>query len=210
MFLGVIMIIGISGRSGTGKSYVSEILAKKLNLEHVNIDKVSHEVLELPETIKFLKSEFGENVFENGVLNRKTLGKIVFYNGEKLDLLNNFCQAQIEKKLDKIIATSTKPIILDYALLWKLKQFGKCDIKILLKSDFETRFERVAKRENISREYFKARDNSLNEPNIKFDYIFSNITSEQIDELALTIQKELSWLEKLQSFQVGLETLAKP
>lgn len=187
------MIIGISGRSGTGKSYVSEILAKKLDLEHVNIDKVSHEVLELPETIKFLKSEFGENVFENGVLNRKTLGKIVFYNGEKLDLLNNFCQAQIEKKLDKIIATSTKPIIFDYALLWKLKQFSKCDIKILLKSDFETRFERVAKRENISREYFKARDNSLNEPNIKFDYVFSNITSEQIDELALTIQKELSW-----------------
>lgn len=190
--LGVIMIIGISGRSGTGKSYVSEILAKKLNLEHINIDDISHEILKLPETIKFLKSEFGENVFEDGVLNRKTLGKIVFYNGEKLDLLNNFCQTQIEKKLDKIIATSTKSIILDYALLWKLKQFGNCDIKILLKSDIETRFERVAKRENISREYFKARDNSLNEPTLKFNYTFSNITDEQIDELASLIKKELS------------------
>lgn len=183
------MIIGISGRSGTGKSYVSEILANKLDLIHVNIDKISHEVLELPETIRFLKSEFGENVFEDGVLNRKTLGKIVFYNGEKLDLLNNFCQSQIEKKLDKIIASSTKPIILDYALLWKLKQFNKCDIKILFKSDFETRFERVAKRENITKEYFKARDNSLNEPNLRFDYTFTNITSEQIEELALIIKR---------------------
>lgn len=183
------MIIGISGRSGTGKSYVSEILANKLDLEHVNIDKISHEILELPETIRFLKSEFGENVFENGVLNRKMLGKIVFYNGEKLDLLNNFCQSQIEKRLDKIIATSTKPVILDYALLWKLKQFNKCDIKVLFKSDFETRFERVAKRENITKEYFKARDNSLNEPNLRFDYTFTNITSEQIDELALIIKR---------------------
>lgn len=192
------MIIGINGRSGTGKSYVSEIIAQKLNFEHIDIDNISHEILELPETIKFLKAEFGENVFVNGVLNRKTLGKIVFYNGEKLEHLNNFCQTQIEKKLDKIIQTSTKPIILDYALLWKLKQFNKCDIKILLKSDFETRFERVSKRENISKEYFKARDNSLEEPNIKFDYTFTNITNEQIDKLIQTISEELLWLEKPQ------------
>lgn len=192
------MIIGITGRSGTGKSYLSEILAKKLDMIHLDIDKISHEVLSFEETQKFLLNEFGENIFENDVLNRKVLGKIAFSDKQKLALLNDFCQHQIESRLDEIISKSTKPVILDYALLWKLKQFKICDITILLETDFETRYNRVFSRENISREYFEARDNSLEDfSNKKFDYIFKNITDEEIEKLIKTIQlKENLWLEK--------------
>lgn len=192
------MIIGITGRSGTGKSYLSEILAKKLDMIHLDIDKISHEVLSFEETQKFLRNEFGESIFENGVLNRKALGKIAFSDKQKLAHLNDFCQHQIESRLDEIISKSTKPVILDYALLWKLKQFKVCDITILLETDFETRYNRVFSRENISREYFEARDNSLEDfSNKKFDYIFKNITDEEIENLIKTIQlKENLWLEK--------------
>lgn len=187
------MIIGITGKSGAGKSHASEILAKKLDFIHLDIDKISHEVLSFPETISFIRSEFGDVVFENETLNRKRLGKIVFENHDKLKILNEFCQVQIEKRLDGIIQTATKSIILDYALLCKLKQFKMCNITILLTADFETRFSRVKTRENISKEYFLSRDNSIDDAdNVKFDYIFNNISNKEIEQLSAELQAKRS------------------
>lgn len=196
------MIIGICGKSGSGKSYLSEILAKKLDMLHLDIDKISHEVLGFQETQEFLKSNFSKEIFDNNSLNRKKLGKIVFGNPEKLKLLNDFCQVQIEKRIDEIIATEKRPIILDYALLDKLKQFQCCDVKILLNEKFETRLKRVQERENITKEYFLSRDNSLNELDAtKFDYCYTSISENQIEHLIQKLKilkKELLWLEKLQ------------
>ena len=90
VFFEEIMIIGITGKSGAGKSYLSDILSQELDLIHVNIDKISHEVLAFPETISFLKKEFENIIFENNKLNRKKLGEIVFNNPQKLQLLNDY------------------------------------------------------------------------------------------------------------------------
>ena len=148
------MIIGITGKSGSGKSFISEKLKQGLNALHVEIDKVSHDVLYHANSIPFLKSEFGESVFENEKLNRKKLGEIVFNDKTKLTKLNQFCQSQMEDILDDIVIKNPdKTIILDYALLPWLKQYEKCDIKILVTSSFEDRFQRASKRENISKEY---------------------------------------------------------
>lgn len=202
------MIIGITGRSGSGKSYLSEILAQELDMIHVDIDKISHEVLSFPETKKFLIAEFGNSIFENGVLNRKTLGKLAFNNKEKMQKLNDFCQTQIEKRLDEIKNSTKKTLIFDYALLWKLKQFDDCDIKIYLETDFETRYSRVSARENITKDYFIARENSLEEvKNLKFDYILKNATNKQIINLVNSLKqriKEQLWLEKQQSSPADL------
>ena len=99
------MIIGITGRSGSGKSFLSDILAEKLDMIHIDIDKISHEVLTFDESKKFLLNEFGSEIFENGVVNRKKLGKIVFGEPEKLEKLNRFCQIEMEAKIDEIIAS---------------------------------------------------------------------------------------------------------
>ena len=185
------MIIGITGKSGSGKSYASEILAKNLNLKHIDIDKISHEVLSYPETIKFLKKEFGDLVFDNNNLNRKKLGKIVFNDKIKLEKLNKFCQKLIEEKLDEIVQNN-KNLILDYALLPLLKNFNDCDIKILLTADFETRLSRVQTRENITKEYFLSRDNSvLNYDKNIFDYVLNNAKIEDIEALTKKIKEKL-------------------
>lgn len=202
------MIIGITGRSGSGKSYLSEILAQELDMIHVDIDKISHEVLSFPETQDFLIAEFGNSIFENGVLNRKNLGKLAFNNKEKMQKLNDFCQKQIEKRLAEIKNSTKKILIFDYALLWKLKQFDDCDIKIYLETDFETRYSRVSARENITKDYFIARENSLEEvKNLKFDYILKNATNKQIKNLVNSLKqriKEQLWLEKQQLSLVDL------
>lgn len=202
MNLEKIMIIGITGKSGTGKSYLSEIIAEKLDMIHIDIDKISHEVLTFPETKEFLKAEFGESVFDDGIVNRKKIGAIVFNNKTKLNKLNDFCQKLIEKKLDEIISNSQKSIILDYALLPRLKQFNSCDLKILLHSDFETRFIRVAKRENITKDYFLSRDGSIEDfKNTSFDFVFENINDTEIARLIdyIKTNKKRSFYDKKNS-----------
>lgn len=189
------MIIGITGRSGSGKSYLSDILAEKLDMIHIDIDKISHEVLTFDESKTFLLNEFGSEIFENGILNRKHLGKIVFNSHEKLEKLNRFCQTKMEEKIDEIISSSKKPLIFDYALLFGLRQFDACDIKILLKADFDVRYSRVKTRENITREYFLSRDSSLSDSDYdktKFDFVFTHITESEIDELINTLKSKLN------------------
>ena len=186
------MIIGITGRSGAGKSFLADFLADQLDLVHIDIDKISHEVLTFDESKKFILNEFGEDVFVDGVLNRKLLGKIVFSNPQKLEKLNKFCQIEMEKKIDEIIASSKKSLILDYALLCGLKQFESCDIKILLKADLDTRYSRVKIRENISKEYFISRDSSLPAfDESKFDFVYHHITESETNALIETLKQKL-------------------
>lgn len=186
------MIIGITGRSGSGKSYLSEQLAENLDIIHIDIDKISHEVLSFDESKKFILNEFGPEVFNGESVNRKLLGSIVFNDPQKLKKLNQFCQSEMEKKIDEIIQSSKKSIILDYALLCGLKQFSICDVKILLNADFDIRYSRVKQRENISKEYFISRDNSLSDFNEEdFDFIFKNISQTEIDNLIKILDSKI-------------------
>ena len=97
------MIIGITGKSGSGKSFLSEILARKLNAKHVDIDKISHSLLNSPDAHIFLITNFGHEIFYKDEINRKKLGEIVFKNKKKLYKLNSYFTTKIEQELDKII-----------------------------------------------------------------------------------------------------------
>ena len=184
------MVIGITGKSGSGKSFLSEKIKENLNPIHVDIDKISHGVLLEEKSLEFVKTEFGKEVFDGNVLNRKKLGAIVFGNKEKLEKLNQFCQTQMEIEIDEIIAGSNQTVILDYALLPWMKQFEICDVKILLSTSFDERYNRVNSRENISREYFEKRDNSIKDYNdFEFDITLDGSSEIDIDSLITILNK---------------------
>ena len=184
------MVIGITGKSGSGKSFLAEQLKEKIGGIHVDIDKISHDVLSNTTSQEFVKAEFGETVFENGKINRKKLGQIVFNNKAKLEKLNRFCQAQMEQEIDDIISSNNCPIILDYALLPWLRQFDSIDIKILVSTTFEERFKRVNSRENISKEYFEKRDNSIESyDSFSFDLTLDSSCNIDTEKLIKTINQ---------------------
>jgi dephospho-CoA kinase len=184
------MVIGITGKSGSGKSFLSEKLKEKLNAIHVDIDKISHGVLLEENTLKFVKTEFGEGVFDGNVLNRKKLGAIVFNDKQKREKLNNFCQTQMEIEIDEIIQKSNQTVILDYALLPWMKQFAECDIKILLTTSFDERYNRVNSRENISKEYFEKRDSSIKDyADFEFDITLDSTNDIDLNSLINTLNK---------------------
>lgn len=170
------MVIGITGKSGSGKSTISRLF-KEINkdIQIVEVDKIGHESHNDNLVKKQLLKDFGEEIFnEDFSVNRKVLSDIVFSNKEKMEKL---CDATIdfmERKIDSLIS-STNIIILDYALLTQLKCFKKCDVKILVKASYTQRASRVRKRDNISsKKYYEIDSNSLEYSKEDFDYVINN------------------------------------
>lgn len=175
-------IIGVTGKSGSGKTTFAKLLAKKLNCEYVDIDKISHMPLKKPEIIRILCEKFGNEILdESGKIDRKKMGNIVFSDEEKLNELMKITEADAYKELDNILSMQKNDIIVfEWIKLPICKYWQECNIKILVKADQEKRKERVIKRDNISEEYFEKRDSSSMEyEESEFNYIFENDYNEQ-------------------------------
>lgn len=67
------MIIGISGKSGSGKSTLARKIINKSNNKaiHLDIDKIGHSVLLLPEVKEELIKSFGESIIQKNNIDRK-------------------------------------------------------------------------------------------------------------------------------------------
>ena len=179
------MIISIVGKSGSGKSTISRTLQELDNrVLHVDIDKISHQVLTFPEVQEQLKTNFCTDVVMDHQVQRKVLGKIVFSSPEEMQKLTNITWSHMEIIIDEIIADNNdKIILLDWQLLPKTKYFDQSDLKIWIEAPFEDRLNRVIKRsineEPITPGYFQKRDYAgIEYAEGKYDIVINNINKE--------------------------------
>ena len=179
------MLIGICGKSGSGKSTISNYLKSELGAIHCDIDKMGHYVLTLPNVQKDLIDSFGIEIYEDGKINRKKLSKIVFNSVEKMKILEQITWKHMEIEIDKIInENKDKIIILDWQLLPKTKYLNLCDLKILIDIPYEIRKQRILKRDNISEEKIDLREKaSITYNKNDFDYVFNANDNENIKRL---------------------------
>lgn len=169
-------IIGITGKSGCGKTTFASLLAKKLDCKYIDIDKIGHKAIIQPKISQALCEKFGNGILdENGNINRKKLGNIVFDKKDKMQILTDLTWEYMQKQLDHILSLDDEIVIFEWMLLPISKYWDQCDCKILIKSNYETRKNFVLKRDNISEEYFDKRDSSsIDYSQVTFDYIFEN------------------------------------
>lgn len=169
-------IIGITGKSGSGKSFFASSLAEKLNCPYVDVDKIGHKAISTPEITKILCKEFGNEILnKNGTIDRKKLGNIVFSDKSKMDILKKYTWIYIKNQLDSLVLKSPTYIILDWALLPICDYWDKCDLKIFVTADINKRKYVVLKRDNITSEYFDKRESSsVDYSSVIFDYTFEN------------------------------------
>jgi len=185
--------IVITGKSGSGKSYVSALLAKELSAKIINFDTISHQTLTLENVKAFVKQTFGESVFdENLNINRKKLGELAFSNPQKLEILNQLCEQEMIGIIDSILETSdSQYIILEYLLLPEMKYFKTSNIKILVKAAKEIRKKRIINRDSISSDYYEKREhNSIEFNESDYDFIINNNSSIDIKSIAQKIKAE--------------------
>ena len=179
------MIISVCGKSGSGKSTISNQLKKIYGdkVIHVEIDKIGHMALEDDLVKVELVKCFGNDIININEVDRKKLGDIVFNSRNDMKKLSDITWNYMESMIDNIIVDNKDKIIfLDYILLPITKYFNMSDIRILMDVDYEVRKERCIKRDNISGEKFDLREKaSINYDKNKFDYVISS--GENVKEL---------------------------
>lgn len=181
------MIIGICGKSGSGKSTLSNQIIQSTNKEaiHLDIDKIGHSVLLLPEVKVELINSFGESIIKDNIVDRKKLGEIVFNSRNKMNRLSNVVWKYMQIEIDDFLEfNKDKIVILDWLLLPISKYFDMCDIKILLDIPYDVRKYRAIKRDNISEEAFDLREKaSINFNKSIFDYVLKTNDKEIVKRL---------------------------
>ena len=102
-----------------------------------------------------------------------------------MKVLTNITWKYMQFMIDEFINDNkNKIIILDWLLLPNTEYFKKCDIKILLDVDYNTRMNRSIKRDNISENSFKIRDHaSIEYNNNDFDYVIKDSNYDEIKSI---------------------------
>lgn len=179
-------IIGITGGSGCGKSYVSKLLRKR-GIPVIDCDLISREIMgKGTPCSKEVSAYFGSGITEGGVINRRKLGKIVFSDPEKLKKLNEITHKYILADIyNKVENEKSSVICLDGAVL--IESGIDCDVMVGILADKEIRKERIMKRDNLSQEDAELRisaqkDNSFYSDNCDFT-VYNNSGEFDIDAL---------------------------
>ena len=169
-------LIGITGKTGTGKSTIARTLAQKLNGQYVDIDKIGHQATSDPHIAKKLCDIFGSELLDsNETIDRKKLGNIVFSDTDKMQNLTDITWKYMEQELDNILLQKQQYFAFDWALLPKVKFWDMCDIKILVTSDDTVRKKRILERDHITLEYLEKRESAtLDYSKLVFDFTFDN------------------------------------
>lgn len=179
-----ITVIGLTGQSGAGKGEVCRIL-NEYGIKSIDTDAVYHKLLIPPsECIDELTAFFGTQILDqSGTVNRKALASIVFAPGNqsKLEVLNKithkFILSETEKKICMFEKEGDRAVVIDAPLLFESGFDKKCDTVISVIALYETRLERVIKRDSIDKEQAALRLRSQNDDSFytdKSDYVIHN------------------------------------
>ncbi len=157
-----VIVIGMTGPTGAGKSTVGHILRQK-GFSIIDADKTARKVTETGSpTLATLCETFGDDIIdENGALIRSALAAKAFADKESLDKLNAITHPAILALIEKEIATLTESgetkIIIDAPQLFEAGAEKFCTFILSVLADTETRIERITCRDSISRETALAR-----------------------------------------------------
>lgn len=146
------MIIGITGGIGSGKSYISKILAQYLSTSVISADEIVHTVTGVNgAAIPLIKREFGEEfINEDGSLNRKKMRDLIFKDSEKKILLESVSNPIINNAIHKKIEDTLKDysfVVVEIPLLYESNYWkDNCDKIVVVSCKKEVQIKRVQQR----------------------------------------------------------------
>ena len=150
--------VGLTGSIAVGKSFVCGILAE--NGCHVlDADETAREVVR-PGTEGLMRvvRVFGESVLaEDGTLDRKALGAIVFRSDEKRQRLNSILHPLIIESQNRWLKAREKGApggiaVVEASLMIESGSYTRFDELIVVWCEAEIQLERLIERDSISRE----------------------------------------------------------
>ncbi len=195
------IILGLTGSIGCGKSSLSNIL-KENNIDIIDADIISRKIFEDKKLLNLVFEHFGNCIKnEDGSLNRKALGNIVFNDDNKLIELNALTHPRIKEKIIKEIEilklNNKEVIVIDAPLLIEGGYLEMVDKLLVITCNNEIQVNRIQKRDNCTREEALSRINSQmsQEEKVKYaDYILDN--SGSIEDLKENTREFLLYMKE--------------
>lgn len=156
-------IIGLSGRTGSGKTTALKV-AGELGALTLDCDRIYAGLTESSEGLKAeLTEEFGE-VYTGGKLNRGKLAEKVFGNEQALKALNGiahkYVKNEVLRQLRNHAMQGGRFAAIDAVELFAGDIGGLCDKSFAFVSSPELQIARIMKRDGISREMAEKRLNA--------------------------------------------------
>ena len=150
------MIIGITGGTGCGKTtLLTEI--EKLGGLVLDCDAIYHELLRCDrQLLDAIETRF-PGVVEDGQLNRKKLGTIVFADKQALLDLNAITHSAVKKAVLCKLKSQPKLSAIDAIALFEGGLAELCDLTVAITAPTEVRVQRLMARDNIPEDYARSR-----------------------------------------------------
>ena len=145
--------IGLTGGIGVGKTFVSEIFQKmgySVFFADLHAKKCMHESDDLKTEIK---QNFGNEIYQKGVLQKNRLSNIVFNDTKKLQELNSLVHPFVQRRFEDWCKNQqSKFVIKEAAILFESEAHKGLDGVICVSAPFEKRIERVMTRDNCTKD----------------------------------------------------------
>jgi len=153
------IILGLTGSIGMGKTVAADTF-RRLGVPVHDADLTVHQLM-APDGKAFDEiSRLFPDVIENGAINRRKLGDIVFVNPPELKKLENILHPQVKAHKHKFLATAARRqvplVVLDVPLLFEGGGQGRCDGTVVVTAPAFVQRARVLARSGMTVEKFQA------------------------------------------------------
>ena len=200
------ILIGLTGGIASGKSTVSDMF-KHIDIPVIDADNISRKVvMKGSPVISEIAINFGSGIInDDGSLNRKELGNIVFDNKERLEKLNDIIQPAIRNEILNEISVfrdnGSKICVVDIPLLFEFNYENMFDYIIVVYVNYDMQTKRLMERDSITKDEAIKRINSqisLEEKMKRADFLIDNCkTVTETKEQLMEILNKIYFLEDL-------------
>lgn len=165
------IVIGITGGIGTGKSTAADYLEDK-GFALIDADQIGRDLTaDGQPLLEKIKEQFGcvssGGTAGNGlVLDRRAMAALVFRDAEIKEQYDELIHAEIISIIDRNIRelkqSDARGILLDAPLLFEANINDRCDVVILITADMDERIDRVSMRDEADEDDIRDRiDNQM-------------------------------------------------
>ena len=166
-----VMVIGLTGQTGAGKSTVSKVFVQN-GFRLIDADAISrHVVARGSHCLADLQECFTDRILTpDGELDRQVMASIAFSDHHKLEMLNTimypYIMGEILRMIHRFSQQNHKLILLDAPTLFESRADDFCDLIISVVAKPELRMQRMEMQ--LTEEFFRLHSDTVLENNASF------------------------------------------
>lgn len=185
--------VGITGGIGSGKSLIARMF-QVLGIPVLNADDAAKYLMQHDEDLMAsIRQLFGNEVYQNGRLNRPFLASVVFADKAKLEQLNGLVHPAVSRYGQAWAKRQSSPYVLkEAAIFFESGSYKEMDKMIGVYAPYELRLQRAMQRDHATAETVKqrmAQQMDETEKMKRCDYVITNDGSVSIIEQVLQLHQ---------------------